>query len=105
MAPLDAIFKRRNLCLRRHTNSSGLPDAYRELRKFDGMREEAAQIVLSTFRSRPWDVLQMALATVGSSFVTRAPGRRIGSVTESQLDDRCSDQPRNLDVRALREQP
>lgn len=36
-------------------------DAYRELGGFDGMREEAAQIVHNTFRSRPWDVLQMTV--------------------------------------------
>jgi hypothetical protein len=48
-------------------------DAYRELGGFDGMREEAAQIVRKTFRSRPWDVLQMTVDTVGSPFVTHAP--------------------------------
>jgi hypothetical protein len=49
-------------------------DAYRELGGFDGMREEAAQIVRNTFRSRPWDVLQMTVDTVvGSPFVTHAP--------------------------------
>ena len=32
------------------------------------MREEAAQIVRNTFRSRPWDVLQMTVDTVGSPF-------------------------------------
>jgi hypothetical protein len=56
-------------------------DAYRELGGFDGMREEAAQIVLGTFRSRPWDVLQMAVDTVGSSFVTRAPGAELGPLS------------------------
>ena len=45
------------------------------------MREEAAQIVRSTFRSRPWDVLQMAVDTVGSSFVTHAPGAELGPLS------------------------
>jgi hypothetical protein len=56
-------------------------DAYRELGGFDGMREEAAQIVRGTFRSRPWDVLQMAVDTVGSSFITHAPGAELGPLS------------------------
>jgi hypothetical protein len=56
-------------------------DGYRELGGFDGMREEAAQIVRGTFRSRPWDVLQMAVDTVGSSFITHAPGAELGPLS------------------------
>ena len=42
------------------------------------MRDEAAQIVRSTFRSRPCDVLRMAVNAVGSSFFTHAPGAELG---------------------------
>jgi hypothetical protein len=52
-------------------------DAYRELGGFDGMREEAKLVVIGTLRSRPWDVLLMAVDTVGSSFVTHAPGAEL----------------------------
>jgi hypothetical protein len=60
------------------------PDAaYQNLGGFEGMREEAEQIVMSTFRSRPWDVLQMAAHTVGLSFVTHAPGAELHPYGES----------------------
>ena len=52
-------------------------DAYRELGGFEGMREEAKLVVIGTLRSRPWDVLLMAVNTVGSSFVTHAPGAEL----------------------------
>jgi hypothetical protein len=52
-------------------------EAYRELGGFDGMREEAKLVVIGTLRSRPWDVLLMAVDTVGSSFVTHAPGAEL----------------------------
>ena len=45
------------------------------------MREESKQIVIGTLRSRPWDVLQMAIETVGSSFVTHAPGADLESLS------------------------
>jgi hypothetical protein len=51
--------------------------AYRELGGFDGMQEEAKLVVIGTLRSRPWDVLLMAVNTVGSSFVTHAPGAEL----------------------------
>ncbi len=51
--------------------------AYRELGGFDGMQEEAKLVVIGTLRSRPWDVLLMAVDTVGSSFVTHAPGAEL----------------------------
>jgi hypothetical protein len=51
--------------------------AYQELGGFGGMQEEAKQVVIGTLRSRPWDVLLMAVNTVGSSFVTHAPGAEL----------------------------
>jgi len=61
------------------------PDgAYQNLGGFEGMREEAKQIVMSTFLSRPWDVLQMAVHTVGLSFVTHAPGAELHSLGQSR---------------------
>src|SRR5262249_29624941 len=61
------------------------PDAaYQKLGGFEGMREEAKQIVMSTFLSRPWDVLQMAVHTVGLSFVTHAPGAELHSLGEER---------------------
>jgi hypothetical protein len=56
-------------------------DTYQKLGGFEGMREESKQIVIGTFRSRPWDVLQMAIETVGSSFVTHAPGAELESLS------------------------
>jgi hypothetical protein len=55
----------------------GATDAYRELGGFDGMREEAKPVVIGTLRSHPWDVLLMAVNTVGSSFVKHAPGAEL----------------------------
>jgi hypothetical protein len=52
-------------------------DAYRKLGGFNGMQEEAKLVVIGTLRSRPWDVLLMAVNTVGSSFVTHAPGAEL----------------------------
>ena len=61
------------------------PDgAYQNLGGFEGMREEAKQIVMSTFLSRPWDVLQMAVHTVGLSFVNHAPGADLHSLGQSR---------------------
>jgi hypothetical protein len=45
------------------------------------MREEAKQIVIGTFRSRPWDVAEMVVETVGSSFVRHAPGAELTSLS------------------------
>ena len=52
-------------------------DAYQGLGGFEGMREEAKQIVIATIRSRPWDVLDMAMRTIASSFVRHAPGAEL----------------------------
>jgi hypothetical protein len=60
------------------------PDAaHQNLGGFEGMREGAKQIVMSTFLSRPWDVLQMAVHTVGLSFVAHAPASELHSLAES----------------------
>ena len=56
-------------------------DAYQKLGGFEGMREESKQIVIGTLRSHPRDVLQMAIETVGSSFVTHAPGADLESLS------------------------
>jgi hypothetical protein len=56
-------------------------DAYQNLGGFEGMREEANQIVIGTFLSRPWDVLQMAVQTIGTSFVRHAPGAELTSLS------------------------
>jgi hypothetical protein len=56
-------------------------DAYQNLGGFEGMRDEANQIVVGTFLSRPWDVLRMAVQTIGNSFVRHAPGAELGPLS------------------------
>jgi hypothetical protein len=52
-------------------------DALQRLGGFDGMREEAKEIVAATIRAHPSEVVTMAVRNIGSTFVVHAPGAEL----------------------------
>jgi hypothetical protein len=53
---------------------------------FDGMHDEASEIVAATIRTRPSEVLQMAQHTFALSFFTHAPGAELTSLKSSTIN-------------------
>jgi hypothetical protein len=56
-------------------------DILRPFGGFTGISEEAREIVAATIRTRPWDVLETMMRSIGSSFLTHAPGAELGPLS------------------------
>jgi hypothetical protein len=60
--------------------------SFQKLGGFDGMREEAREIVTATIRTRPMEVLRMALRSFALSLITHAPGAELTPLRLPAID-------------------
>jgi hypothetical protein len=63
--------------------------SFQRLGGFDGMRDEAKEIVVATIRTRPTEVLRMAQRSFALSLITHAPGAELTALINRPCIDWC----------------